>query len=61
MTESDYQFQENMSLVSQVGYSSSSDNQWRRSEKRKLEEEKQKRREMAYERDKTFLDLSANM
>ena len=50
-----------MSLVPQGGYSSSSDNKWRRSEKRKLEEEKQKRREMAYERDTTFLYVSGNM
>ena len=61
MTESDYQFQGNMSLVPQLGYSSSSVNKWKRSEKRKLGEEKQKRREMAYERDTTFLYLSGNM
>lgn len=35
MTESDYPFLENMYLVPQLGYSSSSDNQWRRTEKRK--------------------------
>ena len=40
MTESDYQFHEKMYLVPQLGYSSSSDNQWRRTEKRKSEEEK---------------------
>ena len=41
MTESDYQFHRNMSLVPQVGYCSSTDNQWKNTEKRKLEEEEQ--------------------
>ena len=38
-----------MSLVPQVGYCSSTDNQWKRTEKRKLEieEQLQKRRETA--------------
>lgn len=61
MTESDYQFHENMYLVPQLGYSSSSDNLWRRTEKRKSEEEKQERKEMAYEQAKTFLYVSSNM
>ena len=48
MTESDYQFHGNMSLVPQVGYCSSTDNQWKRTEKKKfeVEEQLQKRREM---------------
>lgn len=36
MTESDYQFHGNMSLVPQVGYCSSTDNQWKRTEKKKV-------------------------
>ena len=58
MTESDYQFHENTYLVPQLGYSSSCDNQWRRTEKGKSEEEKQERREMPYEQAKTFLYVS---
>ena len=47
MTESDYQFHGNMSLVPQVGYCSSTDNQWKRTEKKKfeVEEQLQKRRD----------------
>ena len=61
MTESDYQFHRNMSLVPQVGYCSSTDNQWKNTEKRKLEEEEQlqKRRDIADQHEKTFLSVSS--
>ena len=36
MTESDYQFHRNMSLVPQGGYCSSTDNQWKKTEKKKV-------------------------
>ena len=61
MTESDYRFQRNTPLVPQVGYCSSTDNQWKRTEKRKLEEEEQlqKRRENADQHERTFLSVSS--
>ena len=60
MTEPDYQFHRNMSLVPQIGYCISTGNQWKRTEERKLEEEKQlqKRRVIADECEMTFLSVS---
>ena len=60
MTQPDYQFHRNMSLVPQVWYCSSTDNQWKRTEKTKLEEREQlqKRRETADQHERTFLSVS---
>ena len=61
MIESDYQFHRNIPLVPQVGYCSSTDNQWKRTEKRKLKEEKQlrKERENSDEHERTFFSVSS--
>ena len=61
MIEADYQFHRNMLLVPQVGYCSSTDKQWKRTEKRRMEEDKQleKRRQIAEEHERTFLSVSS--
>ena len=61
MIEADYQFHRNMLLVPQVGYCSSTDKQWKRTEKRRMEEDKQleRRQQIAEEHERTFLSVSS--
>ena len=61
MIEADYQFHRNMLLVPQDGYCSSTDKQWKHTEKIRTEEDKQleKRRQIAEEHERTFLSVSS--